>query len=110
MKRIRIGDEVIVLTGRAKGQRGTVRELRANGRCIVSGVNMVKKHRRAVPSRQITAGIVEIEASLPLSNVAHYDAASDKPSRVGIRVAEDGTRVRYYKRSGEPVPEPEKSQ
>ena len=100
IKRIRKGDNVIVLTGRDKGKRGGVlKSMPKEGRLIVQGVNMVKRHTR--PSQTQTGGIVEKEAPIHVSNVALLDPASDRPTRVGFRLLEDGRKVRYAKASGE---------
>ena len=100
IKRIRKGDNVIVLTGRDKGKRGSVlKAMPSEGRLIVQGVNVVKRHTRQTQTQ--TGGIVEKEAPIHVSNVALLDPASDKPTRVGFRRLEDGRKVRYAKASGE---------
>ena len=100
IKRIRKGDNVIVLTGRDKGKRGSVlKAMPKEGRLIVQGVNVVKRHTR--PTQTQTGGIVEKEAPIHVSNVALLDPASDKPTRTGFRMLEDGRKVRYAKSSGE---------
>ena len=103
MNKIRKGDEVVVITGRDKGRRGTVIKVLANDRVLVENVNMVKRHTRPNPQRGTQGGIVEKEASLHLSNVALIDPKSDKPTRVGFKVLEDGTKVRVFKSNGEVV-------
>ena len=98
--RIKKGDKVVVLTGRDKGKRGDVlKVLPLENRVIVQGVNIVKRHTR--PSQVGGGGIIEKEAPLHISNVAHIDPASDRPTRVGYTVLEDGRKVRVAKRSGE---------
>jgi len=101
--KIKRGDNVIVLTGRDKGKKGSVlRVLRAESRVVVQGVNMVKRHTR--PSAAQTGGIVEKEAPIHASNVAHVDPADGKPTRVGFKFLEDGQRkVRFARRSGEVI-------
>jgi large subunit ribosomal protein L24 len=100
--KIRKGDQVIVITGREKGKRGEVlRVLRAENRVLVQGVNMVKRHQR--PSAASAGGIVEKEAPLHISNVAHIDPSSSKPTRVGFKVLEGGRKVRVARRSGEVI-------
>ncbi len=100
IKRIRKGDNVIVLTGRDKGKRGSVlKSMPKEGRLIVQGVNVVKRHTR--PSQTQAGGIVQKEAPIHVSNVALLDPASDRPTRVGFRLLEDGRKVRYAKASGE---------
>ncbi|MBA3980884.1 MAG: 50S ribosomal protein L24 [Alcanivorax sp.] len=102
MLKIKRDDEVIVIAGKDKGKRGKVSKVLANGRLIVSGVNIVKKHTRANPQRGIQGGIIEKEASIEASNVAIWNPATEKADRVGFRV-EDGNKVRYFKSSGEVV-------
>lgn len=96
------GDKVIVLTGRDKGKSGEVLQaLPRESRLIVQGVNMVKRHTR--PSQATQGGIVPKEASIHVSNVAHIDPKSGKPTRVGFRFLDDGRKVRYAKASGEQI-------
>ena len=98
--KIKKGDKVVVLTGRDKGKSGEVLGvLRTEGRVLVQGVNMVKRHTKPRPGQP--GGIVEKEAAIHVSNVAHLDPTSQKPTRVGYRILEDGRKVRYAKRSGE---------
>jgi large subunit ribosomal protein L24 len=98
--KIKKGDKVVVLTGRDKGKNGEVLGvLRAENRVLVQGVNMVKRHTRPRPGQP--GGIVEKEAAIHVSNVAHIDPKSQKPTRIGYRILEDGRKVRYAKRSGE---------
>jgi large subunit ribosomal protein L24 len=98
--KIKKGDKVVVITGRDKGKTGEVlRVLRADNRVVVQGVNMVKRHTK--PGAGQAGGIVEKEAALHLSNVAHIDPKSSKPTRVGYKILGDGRKVRYAKRSGE---------
>ncbi|MEK9828530.1 MAG: 50S ribosomal protein L24 [Rhodospirillales bacterium] len=100
MQRIRKGDQVAVLAGRDKGKRGEVlRVIPADSRVVVQGVNVVKRHRK--PTQMSAGGIEEIEAPIHVSNVAHIDPDSDKPTRVGFKTLEDGTKVRFSKRSGD---------
>ena len=100
--KIKKGDQVVILTGKDKGKRGEVlRVLRADHRVLVQGVNMVKRHQRATQTSQ--GGIVEKEAALHISNVAHTDPKEDKPTRVGFKSLDDGRKVRFAKRSGEVI-------
>ncbi len=102
MRRIRKGDQVAVLAGRDKGKRGEViRVIPKEDRVVVSGVNMVKRHRK--PSQMSPGGIDEFEAPIHVSNVAHLDPDSDKPTRVGFKTLEDGRKVRFAKRSGDVI-------
>ncbi len=97
--RIRKGDRVIVLTGRSKGRIGEVlKVMPGENRAIVQGVNMVKRH--TAPGRGQTGGIIEKEAAIDLSNLAHLDPKTNTPTRIGFRLL-DGRKVRYAKRSGE---------
>ena len=98
--RVKKGDEVIVLTGREKGKKGSVlKVMRKDRRLLVQGVNMVKRHTR--PSQANPGGIIEKEGSLHVSNVAHVDPQTGVPTRVGYRYLDDGRKVRFAKRSGE---------
>ena len=100
--KIKKGDKVIVTTGRDKGKQGEVlRVLRAEERVLVQGVNMVKRH--TAPSQMSPGGIVEKEAPLHISNVAHIDPKSNKPTRVGYKIDKDGRKTRIAKRSGEAI-------
>jgi large subunit ribosomal protein L24 len=100
--RIKKGDEVVVLAGKDKGRTGQIlKVLRDEGRVLVQGINMVKRHQRQTMTQQ--AGIVEKEASIAISNVALRDPKTGKPTRVGYKVLEDGTKVRVAKVSGEVV-------
>ena len=98
--KIRKGDKVFVLSGRSKGKTGEVLEvMRKEMRAIVQGVNTVKRHTK--PSATATGGIIEREAPVHISNLAHVDPQTGRPSRVGFRILENGRKVRYAKRSGE---------
>ena len=100
MLKIKRDDEVIVIAGKDKGKRGTVQQVQDNGRVIVGGVNMVKKHVKANPNRGTQGGIVEQEAALHASNVAIWNPKTQKADRVGFRF-EDGKKVRFFKSNGE---------
>ena len=98
--KIKKGDEVMVIAGRDKGKKGSVlRVMPAEKRLLVQGVNMVKRHTRS--STASAAGIIEKEASIHVSNVAVADPKTRKPSRVGIKIIKDGSRVRFARASGE---------
>jgi large subunit ribosomal protein L24 len=102
MKRIRKGDEVIVKTGRSKGQRGHV--LRVVGeKLLVENVNMVKKHQKPNPQLNQGGGIVEKESPIHASNVALYNPGTGKGDRVSIKTLEDGSKVRIFNSTGEAV-------
>jgi large subunit ribosomal protein L24 len=102
VNKIRKGDEVAVLTGKDKGKRGTV--LRVDGDVVVvEGINRVKKHVRPNPMKGQVGGIVEKEMPIQASNVALFNAATQKADRVGFKVLEDGRKVRVFKSNGEVV-------
>ncbi len=101
MKKIRKGDQVVVLSGRNKGRRGAVIQVLADGRVVVESVNMVKKHQRGNPQVGKQGGIVEKEMPLPASKLAIWNPAAKKADRVGIKTLADGKRVRYFKSNGE---------
>jgi large subunit ribosomal protein L24 len=100
--KIRKGDKVVVITGRDKGKTGEVlRVLREESRVLVQGINMVKRHMKPSPANP--GGIVDKEAPLHISNVAHVDPKTQKPTRVGFKVLEGGRKVRIARRSGEAI-------
>ena len=103
MRKIRRDDEVVVLTGKDKGKRGKVLTVRDDGRLVVSGVNMMKRHTKPNPQAGVAGGIVEKEAPIQGSNVAIFNSASGKADRVGIKILEDKTKVRIFKSSGEVI-------
>ena len=102
MAKIKRDDEVIVLTGKDKGKRGTVRAVLDADRVIVSGVNMIKKHTKPNPQMGQPGGIVEKEAPIQISNVAIYNAEAGRGDRVGYRI-DDGKKVRIYKSNGNAI-------
>ena len=102
-KKIRKGDDVIVLTGKDKGKRGTVLRILSDERVLVENVNMAKKHMKPNPMKGEQGGIVEKEMALHVSNVALYNPAKDMADRVGFKVLEDGRKVRVFKSDGEVV-------
>ena len=99
MRKIKREDEVIVIAGRDKGRVGEVVRVMPDGRLLIAGVNMVRKHLRANPQTNEQGGIVSREAPLQASNVAIYNRETGKADRVGIRV-EDGKRVRFFRSNG----------
>ncbi len=103
MKKIRKGDEVIVIAGRDNGRRGTVSLVLPTGRVFVDNINMVKKHVKANPQAGTQGGIVEQEASMDVSNIMLFNPATGKGDRVGVRTLEDGKKVRFFKSNGEVV-------
>ena len=100
--RIRKGDEVIVVSGRDKGKKGSVlKVLSDSDRVLVQGVHMVKRHQQQTQTQQ--GGIIEKETTIHVSNLALIDPDGGSPSRIGFRFLEDGRKIRYAKRSGEVV-------
>lgn len=102
MKKIRRDDEVIVIAGKDKGKRGKVLTVRADGKLIVSGINMIKKHQKPNPMLGTPGGIVEKEAAIQASNVALLNPETNKADRVGFAI-EDGMKQRVFKSNGKPV-------
>ena len=103
MNKIRKGDEVIVITGRDKGKRGTVTERVDEQHLIVEGINVVKKHVKPNPLKGTTGGVVDKTMPIQQSNIALYNPATGKADRVGIKLLADGKKVRVFKSSGEEV-------
>jgi large subunit ribosomal protein L24 len=103
MRKIRKGDDVIVLTGKDKDKRGTVLRVIDDQRVVVENINMVKKHQKPNPNRGEPGGIVDREAPLHISNVALYNPVTSKADRVGFKILEDGRKVRVFKSNGEAV-------
>jgi large subunit ribosomal protein L24 len=100
--KIKKGDRVVVITGRDKGKSGEVLEVRPDaGRAVVRGVAMIKKHQRQTQSQ--TGGIISKEGTINLSNLAVADPKDGKPTRVGFKTLEDGRKIRFAKRSGDPI-------
>jgi large subunit ribosomal protein L24 len=97
MRKIKREDEVIVIAGKDKGKRGTIKRVLKDDRIVVSGVNMVKRHTKPNPMLGAQGGIVEREASIDASNVAIYNKETNKADRVGFKVLDDGSKVRIYK-------------
>ena len=102
MLKIKRDDEVIILAGKDKGKRGKVRQVLDNGKFIVSGVNMIKKHTKPNPQAGVAGGIVEKEAPIQGSNVAIFNPTSSKADRVGFKVEGD-QKQRIFKSSGEAI-------
>lgn len=103
MRKIRKGDDVIVVTGKDKGKRGNVLRVYADDRVVVQNVNMVKRHTRPNPARGISGGIVEKEMPVHVSNIALFNPATKKADRIGMKTLEDGRKVRFFKSNGEVV-------
>lgn len=103
MRKIRKGDDVIVLTGKDKGSRGTVLRVLDDRKVAVENVNMAKKHQKPNPQKGISGGIIDKEMPMDLSNVALYNPVKGGPDRVGFKILEDGRKVRIFKSTGEVV-------
>jgi large subunit ribosomal protein L24 len=101
MKKIRKGDKVVVLAGRDKGKQGTVLRMVDDNRVLVESVNMIKRHVKPNPNKGVAGGIIDREASIHISNVALFNPATGKGERVGMRVMQDGSKVRFFRKSGE---------
>jgi len=103
MRKIRQGDDVVVLTGKDKGKRGTVLRVLENDRIVVENVNMAKKHQKPNPQRGEPGGIADKEMPMHRSNVGLFNPEKGGPDRVGIKVLEDGRKVRVFKSNDEVV-------
>ena len=103
MSKIRKGDQVVVTTGKDKGKRGTVLRMVGDEQVVVENINIAKKHVRPNPMRGEQGGIVDKEMPLHISNVALYNPTTGKADRVGMKVLEDGRKVRVFKSNGEVV-------
>jgi large subunit ribosomal protein L24 len=103
MNKMRRGDDVIVLTGKDRGKRGHIIRMVGSDRVVVENVNVVKRHTKPNPMRGVQGGIVEKEMPIHRSNVALYNPVSKKGDRIGIRVLEDGRKVRFFKSTSEVV-------
>lgn len=103
MRRIRQGDDVVVISGKDKGRRGTVIKVGSDDRLVVQNVNMVKKHQKPNPYAGQAGGIIDKEMPLHVSNVMLYNPAIGKGDRVGFRTLEDGRKVRVYRATNEVV-------
>ncbi len=103
MKRIKKGDEVIVLAGKDQGKRGNVLRVLPDDKVVVENVNVVKRHTKPNPNAGVAGGILDKEMPIHVSNVNLYNPVTKKGDRVGFRVLEDGRKVRYFKSNGEVV-------
>lgn len=97
MRKIKRDDEVIVIAGKDKGKRGTIKRVLNDDRLVVSGVNMIKRHTRPNPYANQPGGIIEREAPIHVSNVAIFNKETGKADRVGFKVLDDGSKVRIFK-------------
>lgn len=103
MNKIRKGDEVVIISGKDNGRRGTVLQVLDDDRVLVEGVNIAKKHQKANPNAGVAGGIVDREMPLHISNVQVFNPKSKKGDRVGIRIAADGSKERVFRSTGETV-------
>ncbi len=103
MRKIRTGDDIIVITGKDKGRRGTVLRVYDDERVLVEGINMVKKHQKPNPQAGLQGGIIDKEMPIEQSNLMLYNPQTKKGDRIGIRFLEDGRKVRYFKSNNEVV-------
>jgi large subunit ribosomal protein L24 len=103
MNKIRKGDQVIVLTGRDKGKRGTVTSRVDADHLLIDGINLVKKHTKPNPMKGTTGGVLDKVMPIHQSNVAIFNGATGKADRVGVKLLEDGKKVRVFKSSGEEI-------
>jgi large subunit ribosomal protein L24 len=101
MRKIKKGDNVVVIAGRDKGKRGDVTRIVDAEHVIVAGINQVKKHQRPNPMKGEQGGIVSIDAPIHVSNIALWNPVTKKADRVGFRMMEDGRKVRFFKSNGE---------
>jgi large subunit ribosomal protein L24 len=103
MRKIKKDDNVIVTAGKSKGKKGRVLRILNNERVVIEGVNVVKKHLKPNPQKGLQGGIIEKEAAIHISNVALLNPATNKPEKVGVKVLEDGRKVRYFKSTNEVI-------
>lgn len=103
MFKLKKGDEIIVITGKDKGKRGTILRMMPNNKVVVENVNMAKKHQKPNPNAGVAGGIVEQEMPLNISNVAIFNAATGKADRVGFKILDDGRKVRFFKSNDEVI-------
>jgi large subunit ribosomal protein L24 len=101
MRKIKKGDNIVVIAGRDKGKRGDVAKIIDDTHVVVNGVNQVKKHTRPNPMKNQPGGIVTKEAPIHVSNVAVWNPVTQKADRIGFRTMEDGRKLRFYKSNGE---------
>ena len=103
MNKIRSGDDVIVITGKDKGKRGTVLRVVSDETVLVDSINIVKKHQKPNPNKGEAGGIIDKEMPIQISNVALFNPSSGKADRVGFKSLEDGRKVRIFKSDGEVI-------
>ena len=103
MNKIVKNDQIVIVSGKDKGRRGNVTQVLDNGKLLIQGLNLAKKHQKGNPQAGIPGGIVEKEMPVDVSNVMLVNPATDKGDRVGFKILEDGKKVRSFKSNGEVV-------
>ena len=103
MRKIKKGDNVVVIAGRDKGKRGDVARVVDDTHVVVNGVNQVKRHTKPNPMKNQPGGIVTKEVPIHVSNVAIWNPVTQKPDRIGLKLMEDGRKLRFYKSNGEQI-------
>lgn len=103
MKKLRKGDQVLVIAGRDKGKKGVILSLVGEDRLIVEGVNLARKHQRATPMKGVSGGIIEKAMPIHVSNVGLFNPANNQADKVGFRLLGDGRKVRFFKSTNEVV-------
>jgi large subunit ribosomal protein L24 len=103
MKKIKKGDQIVVISGKDKGKKGNVLSYQGNEKILVEGINLVRKHQKPNPNRGIDGGIIEISMPIQCSNVALFNPTSGKGDRIGFRLLADGRKVRFFKSTNEVV-------
>lgn len=103
MKKLRKGDDVIVISGKDKGKRGTITKINRDDRVIVQGINLVKKHQKPNPSTGTPGGIIDKEMPIHISNIAIYNLTTKKPDRVSFKINDENEKIRIFKSSGDAI-------
>ena len=101
MRKIKKGDNVVVIAGRDKGKRGDVQRVVDDTHVVVNGINAMKKHAKPNPLKNQPGGIITKEMPIHVSNIAIWNPITQKPDRIGFRIMEDGRKLRFYKSNGE---------
>lgn len=101
MKKLRKGDDVLIISGKERGKKGSILRIERNDHVIINGVNFVKKHQKPNPANGTTGGIIDREMPIHISNVAIYNFTSKKADRVGFKIDENKNKARIYKSTGE---------
>lgn len=103
MRKLRKGDDVIVITGKDKGKRGTISKINSDDRVIVQGINLVKKHQKPNPSTGTSGGIIDKEMPIHISNIAIYNLTTKKPDRVSFKINDENEKIRIFKSTGDAI-------